>query len=312
MSSGRFVLAVIWSIIAGVGVALQARINGELGLRLHDGSLAALISFSSGLAILSLLLVFSPKGRAGLHTVGSSIRRGEMPWWTVLGGIGGGVLVLSQGLVAGMLGVALFSVAVIAGQTLGALWIDTRGVFGLSRIALSLPRVGGALLVVLGVMTSVGIFTPTNEFSWAFFFPLIAGAGTGFQQAINGRVRAASNSALSATFINFAAGTALLAVATAIISPLTGGPEQFPTDWWLYTGGLVGTIFIAIQTVTVNQIGVLGLGVSLVTGQILGSIGLDVFAPVGDHPVTTVTVVGALITVAGSVAVTLTRKNQGR
>lgn len=308
LSRGRYILAVFASVAAGVGVAVQSRINGELGLRLADGSIAALISFSSGLLILTLIMLFSARGRQGLRTVSASIRQGQMPWWGVLGGVGGGFLVLSQGLVAGVLGVALFTVAVVAGQTLGAIWIDTRGVFGLARIAPSLPRLAGALLVVVGVMTSVGIFSPSIQLNWAFLMPLLAGVGTGFQQAVNGIVRRVAQSALSATFINFTAGTAVLVIATAIISPLTGGPEGFPTDWWLYTGGLAGTIFIAIQTITVNHIGVLGLGVSLVTGQILGSLGLDLFAPVGDHPVTAVTIVGAVVTVIGSIAVTLSRR----
>lgn len=308
LSAGRYVLAVVASVIAGIGVATQSRINGELGLRLADGSLAALISFSSGLVILSIVMVFSPRGREGVRTVVASIRRGAIPWWSILGGVGGGFLVLSQGLVAGVLGVALFSVAVVAGQTLGALWIDSRGVFGLPKIPLSLLRIGGALLVVVGVMISAGVLSPSTQLNWSFLLPLLAGIGTGFQQAVNGIVRRVAQSALSATFINFAAGTTILLIATAIISPLTGGPEAFPTQWWLYLGGLVGTIFIAIQTVTVSQIGVLGLGVGLVTGQILGSIGLDLLVPVGYHPITVLTVGGAIVTVVGSIAVTLTRR----
>ena len=296
------------SIVSGIFVSIQSRLNGELGLHLEDGALAALISFSSGLFILGTLLLFSPTGRAGVTRVFGDIRSGSLPWWSVAGGLAGGLLVLTQGLVAGVLGVALFSIAVIAGQTLGAVVIDTRGLIGIVKIPLTTSRVVGVVLVAIGVVTTVGLWSGATDIGWAIVLPLVAGVGTGFQQGLNGTVKRVSGSALAATFINFAAGTAILILVTAVMSPLSGGGGEFPTHWVLYLGGLVGTVFIAIQTITVNHIGVLGLGVSLVAGQVLGSITLDSLVPVSPHPITAITVVGALVTLVGSIVVTLTRR----
>ena len=301
-------LAVLASIVSGIFVSIQSRLNGELGLHLEDGALAALISFSSGLLILGTLLLFSPTGRAGVTRVFGDIRSGSLPWWSVAGGLAGGLLVLTQGLVAGVLGVALFSIAVIAGQTLGAVVIDTRGLIGIVKIPLTTSRVVGVVLVAIGVVTTVGLWSGATDIGWAIVLPLVAGVGTGFQQGLNGTVKRVSGSALAATFINFAAGTAILILVTAVMSPLSGGGGEFPTHWVLYLGGLVGTVFIAIQTITVNHIGVLGLGVSLVAGQVLGSITLDLLVPVSPHPITAITVVGAVVTLVGSTVVTLTRR----
>ncbi len=306
----KTLLAVVASIVSGVGVSIQSRLNGELGLRLEDGSLAALISFSSGLLILGTLLFFSRAGRIGVVRVFGEIRAGTLPWWSIAGGLAGGLLVLTQGLVAGVLGVALFSIAVIAGQTLGAVVIDTRGLIGMVKIPLTATRVVGVVLVAIGVVTTVGLWSGADDVGWAIVLPLVAGMGTGFQQALNGTVKKVSGSALAATFINFAAGTAILLLITAVMSPLTSGGGDFPTNWVLYLGGFVGTIFIAIQTITVNHIGVLGLGVSLVAGQVLGSLTLDLLVPVSAHPITAVTVLGAALTLVGSVVVTVTRKKQ--
>jgi len=301
-------LAVLASIVSGIFVSIQSRLNGELGLHLEDGALAALISFSSGLLILGTLLLFSPTGRAGVTRVFGDIRSGSLPWWSVAGGLAGGLLVLTQGLVAGVLGVALFSIAVIAGQTLGAVVIDTRGLIGIVKIPLTTSRVVGVVLVAIGVVTTVGLWSGATDIGWAIVLPLVAGVGTGFQQGLNGTVKRVSGSALAATFINFAAGTAILILVTAVMSPLSGGGGEFPTHWVLYLGGLVGTVFIAIQTITVNHIGVLGLGVSLVAGQVLGSITLDLLVPVSPHPITAITVIGAVVTLVGSIVVTLTRR----
>ena len=52
----------------------------------------------------------------------------------------------------------------------------------------------------------------------------------------------------------------------------------------------------------------LGLGVSIVTGQLLGSIALDLLVPVASSEITLATIVGALITLLGSVLVSMGRK----
>ena len=290
-------------------VATQSRINGEFGLRIGDGALAALISFASGFLILTLALSVSARGRAGVSTIIRELRAGALPWWAILGGMGGGFLVLTQGLVAGVLGVALFSVAVVAGQTLGAMWLDARGAAGLSQVGMSWSRGLGTALVVAGVVISVELWAgASGAVSWAFALPLVAGAGTGVQQALNGRIRTRASSALAATWVNFLVGTLTLIVVWIVLLPVTGGPGEFPSEWWLYAGGLVGTLFIPIQTITVHRIGVLGLGVSLVTGQIVGSIALDFFLPVAEGTLGVFTVAGAVVTVIGSALVTLSRR----
>jgi transporter family-2 protein len=305
----RYVAAFVLSIIAGAMVALQSRINGELGLALGDGSSAALFSFSSGLVVLSIALAFSPTARAGLTTLRTEFRAGRLPWWALTGGAAGGVLVLTQGLSAGVLGVALFTIAVVTGQTLGAIAIDTGGWLGVLRVRLSLWRVVGALVTLAGAIIALDVSSGALDgVGLAFALPAIAGVGTGYQQAVNGRVKSASGSALAATFLNFSVGTTILAIITAVSLPITGGPSALPESWWVWTGGLVGTIFIAIQVSTVGTIGVLGLGVSLVTGQLLGSIVLDLLAPVASSDIHPITMVGALITLVGSVVVSLGRK----
>ncbi len=55
-------------------VAIQSRINGELGKRLGDGVPAALISFGSGLVILLVLALVIPRIRASFGNVWRTIR----------------------------------------------------------------------------------------------------------------------------------------------------------------------------------------------------------------------------------------------
>lgn len=78
-------VAVAATVLAGVGVAVQSRVNGELGQVLDDGFTAAIISFGSGWVILLVLLAFSRRGRAGMRGVVTGLRDGRLAWWMLLG-----------------------------------------------------------------------------------------------------------------------------------------------------------------------------------------------------------------------------------
>lgn len=308
---GRYAIALGASVVAGFLVAVQSRINGEFGVALGSGALAALFSFLVGLTVMTIALLASPRGREGLVSLRGAYTRREIPWWAMVGGVGGAFLVLTQGLTAGILGVAVFSVAVVTGGSLGALMIDSRGWFGVARVALRPQRVIGAVIVVIGVVVALDVTPGESPPSIALFLlPLVAGMGTGFQQAVNGRVKIAAGSALSATFVNFAVGTLTLGVVTLVALPFTGPVAFDATSWWLWTGGAVGTIFIAIQVTTVGIIGVLGLGVSLISGQLVGSIVLDLVAPLATSDLGLATIIGASVTLVGAVLVTVGEKSE--
>tara|TARA_B110000503_G_scaffold43940_1_gene71810 strand:+ start:471 stop:1424 length:954 start_codon:yes stop_codon:yes gene_type:complete len=307
--SSRYALALGVSVLAGGLVALQARINGEFGLALNNVPLAAFLSFFSALMLLTAILLFRKKAQWGVAGLWSSIRSGELPWWIAIGGVGGAFHVLAQGYSAGILGVALFTIAAVTGQTLGSLVIDTLGWFGAMRVRLTLWRVLGGLVVLAGVVTSFDtdlgplVLEPT-----LLLVPFLAGMGNSFKQAANGRVRNFSGSLLSAVFVNFAVGTAVLAVLFAISLPLVDLPTTWPSSWWLWSGGALAAGIIAIQVSTVSIVGVMGLGVSLVTGQLMGSLLIDALAPLSTSHQNFSIILGALATLAGSALVALTRK----
>ncbi|WP_344761302.1 DMT family transporter, partial [Micrococcus yunnanensis] len=168
----------------------------------------------------------------------------EFPVWAALGGSAGAFLVLSQGVAAGILGVALFTVGVVAGQTSFGVLLDYWGIGPSGKISPTRRRLAGVLLCLVAVVITVsGQLSHAGELVW-FIMPLIAGFGTAWQPAVNGRVRAQSGSAVTATFVNFLVGTVILLVVTTARAVFVGLPESIPTAPWLYTGGVIGTIFI--------------------------------------------------------------------
>lgn len=283
--------------IGGVLVSIQSRINGELSVRLDDGFAASVISFGSGFLILCVAMAVSPYGRRGVGLAVAAVRSGELRWWMLLGGLAGAFFVLAQGLSAPVLGVALFTVAIVAGQAGGGLVFDRLGLGPGGPRPVTANRAVGSVLALVAVFIAVAPRLGEPAALGAVIMPLIAGFGMAWQQAVNGRVRVSSTSALAATFGNFLFGTIALVVAFLIHSLATSWPSALPTGWWLYVGGAVGCVFIAASAVLVRFTGVLLLGLAMLAGQLVGAVALDLVAPLG----ASVSLLAEIATISGAV-----------
>ena len=82
--------------ISGVMIALQARANGELSHLIGNGVEAALVSFGSGLIIISVIALFTPSIKKGARNLRGAVDRKELPRWTLFAGALGGSFVAVQ------------------------------------------------------------------------------------------------------------------------------------------------------------------------------------------------------------------------
>ena len=296
------VLSLLGTALVGVLVALQSRVNGELAVvfapdaaggwrgpasdRVAAGIDAALMSFAIGWTPLLLASLALPAGRRGLRAVLAAVRDGRLRWWQLLGGLGGGLFVVAQGVAVPVLGVAVFTVAVVAGLTGGSLLVDRLGLSPNGARPFTARRVLGCLLAVVGVTVSVwsslaggpGLAAGLLAFVLVVVLSLVVGAGTSAQQAVNGHVAQQAGSAWTATLVNFTAGLVLLVVLRAALVG-TVAPAPLPTDWWLYLSGPIGMAFIVLAALLVRSLGVLLLSLGNTAGQLIGSVALDELFP---------------------------------
>lgn len=268
----------------GALAAVQARINGQLGLRLDDGLTAASISFGSGLVIVAILSLSLPAGRRGLRTLLDGVRARRIPWWMLLPGVAGALTVATQGLAVGIIGVALFTVGFVAGQVIFGLLLDRIGFGPGGIVAVTWPRLLGGLLALGAVGISLAAGSSASGHWWLLIMPFLAGSGVAWQQAANGRLRARVGSALTTTLMNFLAGTLVLLIAAALHAILTHPPAPPPSEWWLYVGGSMGVVYIFIAANLVEHTGVLLLGLGSVAGQLAMSVVLDTAWPTPASP----------------------------
>lgn len=294
-------IALVGSGLAGALVAAQSRINGGLSQAIGDGYLTAAVSFGSGLVILVLITLASPTARNGLRRVRTEVGRRHLPVWALTGGLCGAFFVLGQGLVASVIGLALFTVGVVAGQVTGGLVMDRLGLGPGGRVDPTIQRMLGAALAVVAVVLSVlaDLFGGAEQL-WLVVVPVIAGVGVAWQSAMNGIVRAAAQSAIVATLINFVVGMCMLLVLAVISVAVHGWPAAWPSDPLLYIGSAVGVVFIGVAALLVRTAGVLLLSMSNVAGQLVAAVAFEAGLPLADG-VTPGLLAGATVALAAVV-----------
>lgn len=315
------VVGVLLAVLGGAGVALQSRVNGALTGYLTSAYLTAVVHFGLGLALLAIGLLVWPGARPALRRVTGSLRGGDAPhdaagptpsagavrlrWWSCLGGLAGAFFVVVQANSVPVLGVALFTVAVVAGQAVSSLLVDRLGLTPGGVRLITLGRAIGPALTVAAVGISVWGGVTSARYLLLAVLPLLSGIGGSWQQAVNGRVRsvaadapgAAGPGILVATFVNFLVGTVALLVVLAVSFVADGVPAAvWPREVWLYTGPLLGIFFVAVSAAVVHRIGVLLLGLSMIAGQVLGALVIDTVT--GYTPTVTTLVCAALTLVA--------------
>ncbi len=303
----------------GAAVAVQARINGELGQRINDGVVAALLSFLGGLVLLVALAATRPRMRRGLGRVVATVRDRQLRPYQLLGGICGAFLVFTQGVTVATIGVAVFTVAVVAGQTASGLLVDRAGVGPGEPQPVSVRRVAGVVLALAAVALAVSDRFGAPQGLWLTLLPALGGVATAWQQAVNGRVGAAARGdgpvlagMLPAALVNFSVGTVALALVAAVEVMMRGLPDPLPAQPWLYLGGALGVLFIGAAAVIVPITGVLLLGLGTVAGQLVGALVLDVFLPTAGDRLTATTLIGtALALVAVTVIALPGRRRAG-
>ena len=292
-------------VLAGAASAAQGVVNAELGARTDAPVLGAVANNVVGCLVVLVGLAVVPSMRTGL----AALRRAGLPWWSYLGGVGGAVIVLTAPVVVPVLGVAVFTIAQVAGGSLGGLAVDRAGLAAAGRLRLTAPRVAGALLGI-GAVALAQLGQPVGDLAIGLvLLSVVGGLAVAFQSALNGRIAAGVGPAAGLA-VNFMVSTSVIG-AVALLVGAFAGPPRWPTEWWLYTGGLFGVGIVLALLVGVRAAGVLRTGLALVAGQLGGALLLDLALP--DGPGVRLSVLaGAVLTLLALLVAGVRRRGPAR
>ncbi len=275
--------------LGGVASAGQSLANAELGARLGAPVLGAVVN--------NLTALVDPRGRGGgvaghARRPARAARRGAAVVG-YLGGFGGALFVVGATYAVPVLGVAVFTIAQVAGSSAGGLAVDRVGLGPTGRLALTVPRVAGALLGI-GAVAIAQLGRPIGDLALgAVLLAVAGGLGVAIQTALNGRVSRATSTVAGLT-VNMVVSSPVVLVIALAAGAFTG-LNPWPGDVWLYLGGPLGLFVIVTLLIGVQAAGVLRTGLAIVAGQLAGAILLDLLTP-GGPPVGPALLAGSALT----------------
>jgi len=127
---------------AGAAVAFQSATNA--GLAARTGLAAALIINTIVVLLGALVFFFASGARGTFFPAGT-------PWSLYTGGLCGFAIILAAAFVFPRIGVGPAVALIVLGQGAAALAIDHFGILGLARQPISLSRIAGFALILVGV-----------------------------------------------------------------------------------------------------------------------------------------------------------------
>ena len=297
---------IVITFIASIIITAQSSINSELNTYTENPLITALINFTTGLIVLSVMMIFSSPIRQGFISIPRLVREGRLKRWQLFGGLSGAFFVASQSSLVQVIGVAIFTVAAVAGQTSAALLVDKAGIGPAGKQPVTLMRIGAAILGIVGVLVSVLGQDSTGQFAFgAVLISFAAGALVSTQPALNGQIANHTGQPAAATMVNFIVGFITLVVVYAVAHQVN--PQSFnvpPMPWenpviWL--GGPFGVLFVLTASFMAKTLGVFLFTLTSVVGQLSGAILMDVVFPTASTNITWQLLLGISITGAAVV-----------
>jgi transporter family-2 protein len=134
---------------------------------------------------------------------------------------------------------------------------------------------------------------------------LALGAVLPMQAAINARLAKAAGGSVMAAFISFAVGTIALMLFLIIAGQFQFRFISSHSPWWIWTGGLLGTFFVAGIVVLLPRLGLV-LSFSLVlAGQMFAAILFDQFGWMGVaiREISVGKIIGSILLIAGVILI---------
>jgi transporter family-2 protein len=141
-------LATVLAVAAGLAGSIQVALMSRLGERI--GVLEALAFSTLLTAVLAFAILLVAR-----QSVSGYERALHQPWWMLLGGVMGLLIVFTVTYAGPRIGVAATVGILIAGQLAAGAAIDKWGLFGSERIALHWPRLLGIGLLAIGAALSL-------------------------------------------------------------------------------------------------------------------------------------------------------------
>ena len=312
-------------IIAGAASTAQASVNNKIRESFRSPYIVTVLSFIISIIVMALIILVTERD---LYIPLKAIA--SQPFWIWLGGSCGTAIIILNIVCLPKLGSARNVMIICFGQTLTGLIIDHYGMFGSHVVPMTLIRVAGAAVVLIGVALVNGVrrkpgsveadeaqYGGTGSVVLYVILALMCGFACASQIAINGPLNMYAGSAGKATLISMIVGLITTILVVAVLTAVRGKGSIFdggtPVRWfrglkpWMAAGALLALTVVGGNAITapvlgtgiatiMNLIGMMGAGLII---DATGFLGIDV------KPVTAGKVIGMLLMIVGTAMISL-------
>ena len=142
-----FFVYLIIALAAGVALATQSAINTQLAKAMSgEAVIATFISFAVGTIVLFFIAWVKTELWGNLSAIPSQ------PWWKLIGGVLGAIVVFTTVLLAPKLGITAMLFFIIVGQLITAATIDHFGLIGMPIREVNITKFIGLIIVAFGLV----------------------------------------------------------------------------------------------------------------------------------------------------------------
>ena len=278
-------LLLVFPVTMGVGLAIQTAVNSKLRTFVLSPYLSSGFSFLIAWLFLMILSLLTHQ-----QLLISYATLSQEPMWLWLGGLFGAIALTGNVVLFQKIGSLQTTVLPIMGQIAMSVVIDEFGLFNSPQNQISFSRIIGLILLVSGVILSLGILDSNvegvikeeeNELSrehvnvFYQIFAVVSGMLMAVQTAINGYLGKVLASPIHASFVSFTIGIVCLVLINLLLKTkimnLKNAVKQGISYWWIWIGGILGALYILCSSWLVPVIGTGQVVVLALFGQLLFS-----------------------------------------
>lgn len=141
----------IFGVIIGMLSAIQIAVNGYLSKVVESPIKSSLISFAVGIILLAVICIIAQK-KSNSKVIPSKNKSQRYSWWIWLGGILGGIYILANIYLSGIIGTGMTVIVLLVGATIGGLIIDNFGLFDMENKPVNAIKILGVIIMLAGAV----------------------------------------------------------------------------------------------------------------------------------------------------------------
>lgn len=317
-------LAFIIGLVAGAASPTQASVNTGIRSEFRSPYITTILNFIVAGSLLALLILVTE--RSLMLPLGAVAHE---PIWIWLGGAFGTTIVLLNIICVPKLGSARNVMLICFGQIMTGLIVDHFGMFGSPVVPMSMTRLAGAILVIIGIALVNGVIRAgksTNDSAPSdaeksglvlyVILAIICGFACAAQVAVNGTLKTVTESALKATLISMIVGLITSVLVSLIVLALKGKkglfdegiiPEDSRWKFWMISGGALAIVIVGGNAIAAPLLGTGMVTILNLIGMMAAGLAIDAtgFMGIQKKPVTLINIAGMLLMLAGTALISL-------